>query len=616
MKRFKIVISFVLFLSIFPLNFAQAAINTNLDIKVYQNTITNLDYVTTNDGTVYFPFNDNSVKATRHAKYKDYKFEQFEDSLATKSSGSVTAFAAKCPGYYITRTYSDAQAKTQIGYIKYYIPTSVFTHNSIDISQCSKVTEPPTNAAPPAQTIHPTYPNPTTTEPPVSENTTPAQVNPNFVMPPAPTPAQVVPAPTTAPPVAADICGNNNPVSTTKFNGMYPVGVINEGVGSNGDPINTNFYIPCEETTDNALMYVQLTGYGHTGWACGEHYAAITAAGEFAFKASEINQNGTLKGNSPLGDSNTYYKSQNLPVYTPTASNGITTELVKASSTETICAVVYDSDEVTEDAAGNERFTCEAGQILVNNNQCQSEYEELETNIQSCGIFDTCISEFTPRFIDYDDPTSWTPDPETPIDPDIPTEEPEEPELPACFCEELAQWGGYEMGFTCCIFECPGLDAIISDFKNFLAFDVVGYATAPEVPQMPAPEMPNIFENMKQVDEKTPAPITTQEDPALETSTFTADDVREAAPEIEFREDPTGGFNIVNPIDTLDENLSNPPQPEMEEESYPQLNNSDKETEKEVQKPSYNKTQVQQPSYSDNAQQPSLNGQIKYPSIE
>lgn len=611
MKRFKIVISFVLLLSILPLNFAQAAINTNLDIKVYQSTVTNLDYVTTRDGTVYFPFNSNSVKFIRHAKYKDYKFEQFEDSKATKASGSVTAFAAKCPGYYITRTYSDSQGKTQTGYIKYYIPKSVFTSNGIDISQCSQVTEPPTSAAPPAQTIHPTYPNPTATAPPVSENTTPAKVNPSFVMPPAPTPAQVVPEPTPAPPVAADICGNNNPVSTTKFNGMYPVGMIKESDGT-----VTNFYIPCDKS-DNVLMYVQSTGTYHDAWACGTDYASISAASEFATLSSLVNQYGTLKGNSSgVEGVNVYYKSQNLPIYTPSASNGITTDEVKRTTGETICAVVYDSNEVTEDAAGNERFTCEAGQILVNNNQCQSEYEELETNIQSCGFLDTCISEFTPRFIDYEDPTSGSTNPETPIDPDNPPEEPEEPELPACFCEELAQWGGYEMGFTCCIFECPGLDAIISDFKNFLAFDLVGTATAPAVPQMPAPEMPNIFENMKQVDEKTPAPITTQEDPGLETSTFTADDVRGAASEIEFREDPTGGFNIVNPIETLDGNLSDPPQPEMKEESYPQINNSNNNNEKEVQKPSYNKTQVQQPSYSDNAQQPSLNGQVKYPSLD
>ena len=603
MHRLKIIISFVLLLSILPFNFVQAAINTNLDIKVYQNTITNLDYVTTRDGTVYFPFNNNSAKATRHAKYKDYKFEQFEDSLATKSDGSVTAFAAKCPGYYITRIYSDTQAKTQTGYIKYYIPKSVFTQNGIDISQCSQVIEPPSNAAPPTQTIHPTYPNPTATNPPVSENTTPAKVNPNFVMPPAPKPAPVVPQPTPAPPVAADICGNNNPVSTTKFNGMYPVGMIKEGSNT------TNFYIPCEPTNDNVLMYVQMTGSGHTAWACGEDYAAISAAGEFAQQASFVNQYGKLTGNYQASGQ-TYYKSQNLPILTPTASNGITTKEVTRNSTETNCSVVYDSNEVTQDAAGNKRFSCEAGQILVNNNQCQNEFEELETNMQSCGVFGTCISEFTPRFIDYENEDLTTP----PIDPDIPTEE---PELPACFCEELAKWGGYEMGFTCCIFECPGLHEIIGDFKNFLAFDLVGYATAPTVPQMPAPEMPNVFENMKQVDEKTPAPITTQEDPGLETSTFTADDVRGAAGEIEFREDPTGGFNIVNPIDTLDENLSDPPAPEMGTENYPKLNNnSNNDSGKQAEKPTYNKTQVQQPSYSDNAQKPSLNGQIKYPSID
>lgn len=590
MQRLKIMVCFVLLLSLFPTNFTKAStINTNLDLIVYQNTTNDIGYVTYKDGMVYFPIDSNSTKAIRHAKYKDYKFEQFEDSQVTKAAGKVTGFAAKCPGYYITRTYSDTEARSQIGYIKYYVPADAF--GSTDISHCSQVTAPPNNATPPEQTIHPTYPNATASDPPESESVTPAKINPSFLMPPAPKPAPVVPQPTPAPPVAADICGNNNPVSTTKFNGMYPVGMIQEGNNK------INFYIPCEAKNDNVLMYVQLTGPNHQSWACGEDYAAISAAADFAQEAALVNQYGTLKGTETT---RTYYKSQNLPIYTPTASSGITTKEVTRNSTETNCAVVYDSNEVTQDAAGNKRYVCETGQTLVGN-QCQGEQGEFETNVINCSWNEICVAEFTPRFIDY--PTTE------------PTE-PTEPELPACYCEELAEWGGYEMGFTCCIFECPGLHEIIGDFKNFLAFDLVGTATAPPTPTMPAPEKPNLNNALKNVDEKTPPPITTTEDPELGISSFTADDVREAAPEIQFREDPTGGFNIVNPVEALDENLKNPPTTEMTVEQHPNLTGGSGNVSDPIKAPSSYDSKAQQPSYSDETGTPKLNSKISIPKIE
>lgn len=608
MKRLNLTVCIVLLLSLFPLNFAQAStINTNLDITVYQNTITNIDFVSVNEGMVYFPLNTTvSTRAIRHAKYKDYKYEQFEDSQLTKATARVTGFAAKCPGYYLTRTYSDTEAKSQVGFIKYYIPKSVFTQNGIDVSQCSQVFEPPANATSPVQTIHPTNPNPTATEPPESQNTTPAQTNPSFVMPPTPAPAPIVPQPTPAPIVPADVCGNNNPVSTTKYKGMYPVGMINEGTGHTGDPIRTNIYIPCD-TNDDALMYVQLTGVGHTIQAC-DSIHMTTIANEFADKVGAINANGTLTG------SNGYYKSQTIPIYRSLPQTGIVLEEMTRSSTETTCKVKYDSTAVTEDTSGNDRYSCPTGQTLVNVNQCQSDYEEFETNIDSCSFSEkSCVAEFMPRFIDYDNTTT----PTVPTYPNEPTypDNPDVSELPACYCENLAEWGGHEMGFMCCVFECPGLAEIIGDFKNFLAFNLVGTATAPEIPQMPAPEMPNVFDGMRSVDEKTLDPITTQEDPELETNSFTADDVKEAADEIEFREDPTGGFNIVNPIETLDENLSNPPTTELPTEKYPSLSNNNANVEDKVQKPSYNKNQVQQPSYNSNAQQPNYNDNVNFPKL-
>lgn len=42
-----------------------------------------------------------------------------------------------------------------------------------------------------------------------------------------------------------------------------------------------------------------------------------------------------------------------------------------------------------------------------------------------------------------------------------------------------------------------------------------------------------------------------QDVPGLSESGFTKDDIESAAPEIEFRDDPTGGFNIGNPLDAI-----------------------------------------------------------------
>ncbi|HHY22578.1 MAG TPA: hypothetical protein GX525_12045 [Bacilli bacterium] len=51
-----------------------------------------------------------------------------------------------------------------------------------------------------------------------------------------------------------------------------------------------------------------------------------------------------------------------------------------------------------------------------------------------------------------------------------------------------------------------------------------------------------------------------QDVPGLSESGFTKDDIESAAPEIEFRDDPTGGFNIGNPLDAIPK-VNEPPVP-------------------------------------------------------
>ena len=159
----------------------------------------------------------------------------------------------------------------------------------------------------------------------------------------------------------------------------------------------------------------------------------------------------------------------------------------------------------------------------------------------------------------------------------------------------------------------------MSDFKNFLAFDVVGSAYAPPVPDLPAPSYPNIFDVLNGVDERNPAKPTGQEDPQLGTSSFNANDVMNGAPEIPFEEDTTGGFEILNPLDTLDGNLADPPTQELETIPYPGGSGSSSGggtpawNGSEIKQPSNPSGTAKPPDASGSAKPPTTDGSYKYP---
>lgn len=206
---------------------------------------------------------------------------------------------------------------------------------------------------------------------------------------------------------------------------------------------------------------------------------------------------------------------------------------------------------------------------------------------------------------DFSEMGVYSLDPTDPTDPTEPTEpggsEPdgesceENPDQdhcpPPCYCEKLGEWG-----YLCCIFDCPGMD----EFKSFIAFDAIGTASPPPVPDLPAPDIPNIFNILNDVDQRNPAKPTGQEDPGLGTSSFDANDIKNGAGEIPFREDPTGGFNIVNPLETLPEDGSTAPRPQEELETLPYPGGSGENLDGEG--------GVPKPSDSSD-----INGEINYP---
>lgn len=159
----------------------------------------------------------------------------------------------------------------------------------------------------------------------------------------------------------------------------------------------------------------------------------------------------------------------------------------------------------------------------------------------------------------------------------------------------------------------------MSDFKNFLVSDVVGSAYAPPVPALPAPSIPNIFDVLNSVDERNPAKPTGNLDPQLNNTSFTANDVMNQAPQIQFNEDPSGGFEILNPLETLDDNLADPPTQELEIIPYPGgsgkggNNGTPTWNGSEIKQPSNPGGTAKPPDASGSVKPPTTDGRFKYP---
>lgn len=98
----------------------------------------------------------------------------------------------------------------------------------------------------------------------------------------------------------------------------------------------------------------------------------------------------------------------------------------------------------------------------------------------------------------------------------------------------------------------PNWQSVANTFRDTIAprikedmRDLLGSAPNPSMPDIPGmPSMPSV-----NID--TPDKPTGNEAPGLGDSSFDENDVKNAAPKIPERDDPTGGFEINNPIDTL-----------------------------------------------------------------
>lgn len=187
------------------------------------------------------------------------------------------------------------------------------------------------------------------------------------------------------------------------------------------------------------------------------------------------------------------------------------------------------------------------------------------------GDLDPCdgyLSHLYPQCPDYDPPDEGGEDP-PPGGGDPPDDGGTDPP-PDGGGTEPPPSGGVECP-VCDLFECPNwddymgkIDEIIDGFPSIedairrqtrdiedaieeqtdrIEYDIVGQPPSlPSEPSMPSPPNTYGFENE--------APVM-EENPDLDNSGFTLQDLEDEAPEIEFREDPTGGFDIADPVGSL-----------------------------------------------------------------
>lgn len=138
----------------------------------------------------------------------------------------------------------------------------------------------------------------------------------------------------------------------------------------------------------------------------------------------------------------------------------------------------------------------------------------------------------------------------------------------ACQIFSCPGWGEYMQGLQDiknAIPPAPNWQAVANTFRDTIAPQIKSDMSsllgwAPEPPSAPAaPATPPLLSDLDNHGLSAP---TGQEDAGLGSSTFDANDIKNSAPIIQERQDPTGGFSILDPIAALpsqDEFMKNKP---------------------------------------------------------
>jgi len=109
------------------------------------------------DGKIRIDITGATVKYVRHAKYDDSRQTNVVQ-VAQVRADKITGFAYSCPGYYLTRAYSDSNGTKLLGYIRVHVK-----EGDVTTKGCPKVDNEEPKAPPPV--INKTHPVPTVEEP-------------------------------------------------------------------------------------------------------------------------------------------------------------------------------------------------------------------------------------------------------------------------------------------------------------------------------------------------------------------------------------------------------------------------------------------------------------------
>lgn len=593
-----------------------------------------------------------NVKLVRHAKSLNSSFKPTDVTGGTKSRTRITGFAYSCPGYYTTRVYSDVSGTKLLGYIQVYVSTT-----DIKNSKCDSITPPPTPTPPTPPAPKPTHPDPLKAEvlkpapkPTPQKYETQVAINEPETKPPTPTqpeplswdkyceqfndptlpgtkhkPMPVAKEGETYPPCCPTSGGieifnkSNLPPDTTTFSVSsydFDVGdwICGKIMDESFDIEDT--YCPSNQIYDSSTNQCKVTDNSR------ENYARITYTNDLVFE-------GHLYEPEP----EPVEEEQEEPTE-QTEGHVISACIVEG---ELAYKLIVNGDDRMPYGYTKEDLKTTGGLVAsVDYRNVVRIYEQHSKEIPDTATVQlldsnvltgkqlkatTALCPGQDGDIEEDDGPIIPPIEEPPFPP---VEEPQpidctanpmhEECVPDCYCPTLDAMGP-GLGFLCCVWDCPGLSDIISDFKGFLSDDLVGTATAPPVPGYEAGDIPNIFDILNDVDKNTPEPITTTEDPGLEDASFDSDDLKMGADEIEFREDPTGGFDIKNPLDTLPEDGSEAPRPNNMDEQiqYPQRSKGSSDVNADISYPQSNSGSVTPPTGGGSATPPDYSDTVKYP---
>lgn len=514
-------------------------------LKVYQKSGDFIGNPVVQLGVVKVELDINKVYSMRHNKYLVQGFSgkpvDAQFFRPTKAKPYIM-YDYRCPGYYTTRFYSDLKGLKQIGYIQVYVAQGDIKYHS----KCQKVTPPKSSKPKPQPTEQQPYPEPEPDPEPDPPKPKPIHPIPTVdvkvkeTVKPAPKPTPTPPKPEPAKPPAPPPTPPPTPPTEEELNNAVCKRTAEWTKLKGGEG---NGYNPTDEASWAAAT-------GNTLYKYPDNYPNPVVDKNKQYFLDQVKQDGTrydgsydyyvLKANSsgdalccPIGQG-----LKNIAVSEGVYTCGTFTDKeVQASY-----CVASGSTTARYDAATNQCVD------YVTEFEYDGDPQGWPLEMEEYPVEETDIYQLGSRNLlnlpTYEDDTGET------------TEEPPATDPPPATEEPPAE-GGCEL---CKVFECPGFSEIVLPGFKQVGEELIGDTFAPPVPDIPRPQMPNIFDVLNNVDERNPAKPTGDDGFGNEDG-FSANDVKQQAPTIPEQPDTTGGFDIVDPLDTLPDDGSTAPRP-------------------------------------------------------